>query len=133
MKKTETTNVVEKGEERNFDLTEAFVLWKQTSKAGTKYLSGNTPIDLKKNEKGMKLVGFYNTNKKNPKEPDIRIYDIDSEGNQGNEVCSLWENISKNENRYLTGTTNDNEKIIAFYTKEVINDRPDIKAYYKQN
>lgn len=131
MKTSKTTNVVEKGEERKFDLTEAFVLWKNKSKKGEKYLSGYTALDEKENS--VKLVGFYNTNKKNPKEPDIRIYDIDSEGNQGNEVCSLWENISKNENRYLTGTTNDNEKIIAFYTKEVINDRPDIKAYYKQN
>ena len=129
MKTSKTTNVVEKGEERKFDLTEAFVLWEKTSKAGRKYLSGKTSEELD----FLELVGFYNTNKKNPKEPDIRIYDIDSEGNQGNEVCSLWENISKNENRYLTGTTNDNEKIIAFYTKEVINGRPYIKAYYKHN
>lgn len=128
MKTNKTTNVVEKGEGRTFDLPEAFVLWENTSKAGSKYLSGNTTEELQ-----TKLVGFYNTNKKNPKEPDIRIYDVDADGKQGNEVCSLWENISKNENRYLTGTTNENEKIIAFYTKDRINDRPDIRAYYKQN
>lgn len=129
MKTKQTTTTVEKGEEKTFNLTEAFVLWKNKSKAGENYLSGNTS-ELENNTK---LVGFYNTKKKNPKEPDIRIYDIDSEGNQGNEVCSLWENISKNENRYLTGTTNENEKIIAFYTKDKINDRPDIRAYYKQD
>lgn len=129
MKTKQTTTTVEKGEEKTFNLTEAFVLWKNKSKAGENYLSGYTS----ETENNTKLVGFYNTKKKNPKEPDIRIYDIDSEGNQGNEVCSLWENISKNENRYLTGTTNENEKIIAFYTKDKINDRPDIRAYYKQD
>ena len=129
MKKTETTNVVEKGEEKEFKLTEAFVLWENTSKAGTKYLTGKTSEE----SDSTKLVGFYNKNKKNPKEPDIRIYDIDSEGNQGNEVCSLWDNISKKDNRYLSGTTNENEKIIAFYTKEIINGRPNIRAYYQQN
>ena len=129
MKTSKTTNVVEKGEVKEFKLPEAFVLWENTSKAGMKYLSGNTSEELH-----TKLVGFYNTNKKNPKEPDIRIYDIDSEGNQGNEVCSLWENISKNETRYLTGSTNEQEKIIAFYNNVEENpSRPYIRAYYKQN
>lgn len=129
MKTSKTTNVVEKGEVKEFKLPEAFVLWENTSKAGMKYLSGNTSEELH-----TKLVGFYNTNKKNPKEPDIRIYDIDSEGNQGNEVCSLWENISKNETRYLTGSTNEQEKIIAFYNNVEENpNRPYIRAYYKQN
>ena len=129
MKTSKTTNVVEKGEVKEFKLPEAFVLWANTSKAGMKYLSGNTSEELH-----TKLVGFYNTNKKNPKEPDIRIYDIDSEGNQGNEVCSLWENISKNETRYLTGSTNEQEKIIAFYNNVEENpSRPYIRAYYKQN
>ena len=129
MKTNKTTNTVEKGEERKFDLPESFVLWENTSKSGMKYLSGYTSEELQ-----TKLVGFYNTNKKNPKEPDVRIYDIDADGNQGNEVCSLWENISKNETRYLTGTTNENEKIIAFYNKVEENpNRPYIRAYYKQN
>lgn len=129
MKTSKTANVVEKGEVKEFKLPEAFVLWENTSKAGMKYLSGNTSEELH-----TKLVGFYNTNKKNPKEPDIRIYDIDSDGNQGNEVCSLWENISKNETRYLTGSTNEQEKIIAFYNNVEENpSRPYIRAYYKQN
>lgn len=130
MKTQKTTNVVEKGEKK-FDLTEAFVLWKNKSKTGTKYLSGFTSAEDVINQ--IRLVGFYNTNKKNPKEPDIRIYEVTGEGNQGNEVCSLWENISKNEKRYLTGTTNEKEKIIAFYSSEDINGRPNIKAYYKQD
>lgn len=129
MKTKKTTNVVEKGEERKFDLTEAFVLWEKTSKAGRKYLSGKTSEELD----FLELVGYYNTNKKNPKEPDIRIYVTDKEGEQ-EEVCSLWENISKNETRYLTGTTNENEKIIAFYNNvEEHPNRPYIRAYYKHN
>lgn len=129
MKTSKTASTVGKGEVKEFNLPEAFVLWENTSKAGMKYLSGNTSEELH-----TKLVGFYNTNKKNPKEPDVRIYDIDSEGNQGNEVCSLWENISKNETRYLTGSTNEQEKIIAFYNNVEENpSRPYIRAYYKQN
>ena len=64
-------------------------------------------IDIANNLKGylddkkeVKIVAYFNTRKKNPKEPDIRVYDIDSEGKQGIEVAVLWENISKNENRY---------------------------------
>ena len=129
MKTKQTTSTVEKGEERKFDLTQAFVLWEDTSKAGRKYLNGRTSEE----SDSTKLVGFYNTNKKNPKEPDIRIYVEDSKGER-EEVCSLWENISKNETRYLTGTTNENEKIIAFYNKVEENpNRPYIRAYYKQN
>ena len=129
MKTKQTTSTVEKGEERKFDLTQAFVLWEDTSKAGRKYLNGRTSEELD----STKLVGFYNTNKKNPKEPDIRIYVEDSKGER-EEVCSLWENISKNETRYLTGITNEQEKIIAFYNNvEEHPNRPYIRAYYKQN
>lgn len=129
MKTQKTTDVVEKGEGK-FNLTEAFVLWKNTSKSGNAYLSGSTNKDERGNS--VRLIGYFNTNKKNPKEPDLRIYDIGPTGNQGIEVCSLWENISKNEKRYLTGITNDSEKIIAFY-QEVEEKRPYIKAYYKQD
>lgn len=115
---------VKKGE---FDLKESFVLWKEKAKSGTDYLKG---YGL---EGKIKLVGFYNTNKKNPKEPDIRIYNINDEGKQDKEVCDLWETVSKNEKRYLTGSTDDKEKIIAFYTEEQNKEgtRPYIRAYYK--
>ena len=104
------------------------MIWKNESKNGVEYLSGKTSDDK------VKLVGYFNARKKNPKEPDIRIYDVDSDGSQGIEVCSLWENISKNEKRYLTGSTNDKEKLIAFYNDLEENPtRPYIKAYYKQD
>lgn len=113
----------------NFDLDEAFVLWKKVSKSGTEYLSGYAIVNEKTQ---VRLIGYFNTRKNNPKEPDIRIYSIDSEGNQDMEVCSLWENISKNEKPYLTGMTNDKEKIVAFYRDNDINERPYVRAYYQK-
>lgn len=47
-------------------------LWEQKSKNGKEYLSG-------KDTDGNRLVAFYNDNKKNPKEPDIRVYYSDDE------------------------------------------------------
>ena len=120
---------IKKGE---FDLKEAFVLWKDTAKSGNHYLKGNTAIDEKENS--ISLVGYFNTNKKNPKEPDVRIYCINDEGKQDKEVCNLWETVSKGkEKRYLTGMTDDKERIIGFYTEEQNKEgtRPYIRAYYK--
>ncbi len=127
--KEKATEVVKEGaENKEFNLTESFVLWKHKSKNGIDYLTGNTSDKDK-----CKLVGYFNSRKKNPKEPDIRIYSVDDQGNQDIEVCSLWENISSSEKRYLTGTTNDQEKIVAFYGKENEEARPYIRAYYKEN
>lgn len=106
-------------------LAEAFALWKNTSKAGTEYLKG---YDLHKN----KLVGFFNGNKKNPKEPDVRVYSIDAEGNQEKEVASLWENISKNEKKYLTGSTDEKEKLVGFYSNKD-EKTPYIRVYFKED
>ena len=118
---------IKKGE---FNLKEAFVLWKDTAKSGTNYLKGSI-IEEKENKTS--LVGYFNTNKKNPKEPDVRIYCINEEGKQDKEVCDLWETVSKVEKRYLTGITDDKERIIAFYTEEQNKEgtRPYIRAYYK--
>ena len=121
--KTNEKTVVEKGSENREQLRECFVLWKKVSKNNVEYLSGY----LK--EKNINIVGFFNTNKKNPKEPDIRIYCENEEEKTNIEICSLWDNVSKNNNRYLAGVTNEDEKIIAFYDGE--NNRPYIKAYYK--
>lgn len=128
-KQTTKKEVVGKGEEKEFNLTEAFVLWLNTSKNGVEYLSGYLA------DKGeVKIVGYFNARKKNPKEPDIRIYEIEADGSQGLELCSLWENIGKNEKRYLTGMTNDKERLVAFYNNIEENpNRPYIRAYYKQD
>ena len=128
MKKSITQSNIKEG--GNEALKESFVLWKNISAKQNEYLSGTTTDDPKQI---FKLVGYFNTNKKNPKEPDIRIYSLNDEGKQDSEVCDLWESISKNENRYLTGTTNEKEKIIAFYGNSEDEKRPYIRAYYKNN
>lgn len=110
-------------------LIEAFALWIHDSKAGIKYLTGNLSEKLGSG----KLVGYFNTNKKNPKEPDIRVYSIDAEGNQDKEIADLWDNISINENEYLTGTSDEQERLIGFYDKaspEKLK-RPYIRVYFK--
>ena len=109
-------------------LQEAFVLWKVKSKSGIDYLSGN----LKLNEKDeIKIIGYFNGEKKNPNEPDIRVYSLDPEGKQDKEICSLWEHLSKNENRYLTGTSDEKEKLVAFYNNDKESNKPYIRCYYR--
>ena len=124
--KKEVKEEVKKEEKKEeFNLEEAFVLWKHEGNSGTCYLTGNT-------KEKVKLLGFFNNKKKNPKEPDVRIYTLDEEGKQDEEVCSLWENTSKSGNKYLSGTTNDKENVVAFYNDIDENSKiPYIRAYYK--
>ena len=115
---------VEKKEETN--LEEAFVMWKHKAKSGVDYLTGNTKDKIR-------LMGFFNKSKKNPKEPDVRIYTIDEEGKQGDEVCALWEVESKNGHKYLSGNS-DEDFIVAFYNDVEAEDlHPYLRAYYKKD
>ena len=117
--------------EEQTKLEEAFVLWKHKTNGGVVYLTGNTS-----NDKGtsLSLVGFYNSKKKNPKEPDIKVFMNDENGKRDKEVCSLWENTSKSGRTYLSGTTDENENIVAFYNEIDENSKiPFIRAYYKEN
>lgn len=110
-------------------LEDAFVLWRHTANSGVDYLTGMTP----KNKKdSISLLGYFNNNKKNPKEPDIRVYALDEKGNQADEVCSLWENTAKSGSKYLSGMTSEKDNIVAFYNE--VNETtkiPYIRAYYK--
>lgn len=110
---------MEKTIEKEFNLKESFVLWKQTSEKGQAYFSGVT-------NDGNKVVGFYVTNKKNPKQPDLQIKK-DSE-----EFASLWCNLSKEEKKYLTGSLKTGEKIVGFFAKEEVEKRPFIRVYFKE-
>ena len=107
-------------------LKELFVLWSRTSKNGLNYLTG------KLSNEEVYLIGFYNTNKKNPNEPDIRIYNLDNEGKQDHVVCSLWSNVSKNKTEYLSGTTDENEKVTGFYGDRENDKRPLIRVYIEE-
>lgn len=107
-------------------LKELFVLWNKTSKNGLDYLSGSLSDDKKY------LVGYFNTEKKNPKEPDIRVYILDEEGKQDHQVCSLWTSESKKGNVYLTGLTDENEKVTGFYGDKANSARPYIRIYIEE-
>lgn len=122
---------IEKQEEvkKEFNLKEAFVLWRNKAQSGNYYLSGFASEECG----SQKLVGYFVSNKKNPKEPDVRVYTLDAEGNQDKEVASIWENISKNDVRYLTGVTDDKEKLVCFYGKENEEKRPYIRAYFRED
>lgn len=119
-----TTQIKE--EKKGFDLKEAFVLWKNVSKAGKEYLSGHV-----ENEDKTKLTAFFNTDKKNPKEPDIRVYtEIES---KLVEVASLWTNTDKSEKKYVTGTTDEHEKLVGWFGQENQEKRPFLRVYYEKN
>lgn len=126
MRKTTLKEEVKK----EFNLKEAFALWRNESKQGKFYLSGYT-LDEKGNK--VKLLGYFNTEKENPKQPDVSVFLVDAEGKRADKVASLWESISPSNTRYLTGTTDENEKLVAFYGKEHEEARPYIRAYYKEN
>lgn len=122
MKKSITEKKVEKGNE----LVESFVLWCNTSKAGNEYLTGILNEELGKG----KIIGYFNTNKKNPKEPDIRIYTLDTENKNNKEIANLWDSISKTGNEYLTGTSDEQERLIGFYGEKNLK-TPYIRVYFK--
>lgn len=110
------------------ELKEAFALWKQVAKDGkTTYLTGKTSDD-----QPMRLVAYYNSVKKNPKQPDITVYEKVEKGKDRNQVASLWETTSKSGKKYMTGSTNDNEKLVAFYNVNTQDGKyPTIRVYYK--
>lgn len=126
-----TTQVKE--EKKGFDLKEAFVLWKNVSKAGKEYVSGFVNED-----ETFRLIGYFNTDKKNPKEPDMRVYQsIKNEdgtySKSEKEVASLWTNTDKNEKKYVTGTTDEHEKLVGWFGQENQEKRPFLRVYYEKN
>ena len=125
MKTTVKKDVKETEKERG-ELKEILALWTKTSKDGLEYLSGSLSDEKKY------LVGYFNTNKKNPKEPDIRIYILDDEGKQDHEICSLWSYESKKGVEYFTGITDENEKVVAFYGDRNNTTRPLIRVYMEK-
>lgn len=113
----------------NNDLKEAFALWAK-KKGDLTYYSGKTSGD-----DFINIVAFLNTNKKNPKQPDVRVYESSNEeGENKPEIASLWEQESKNGKTYYTGYTNEKERLIAFINQDTKDGKyPTIRAYYKQD
>lgn len=110
------------------ELKECITLWKSESKSNTEYLTGFASEDP-----DVKLVGFFNGKKKNPNEPDIRIYVKDTEGKLGQEVASLWNSLGKNKKdyQYLTGKDDDKNRLVGFYSSSEDSKKPYIKVYYQ--
>lgn len=129
MKKVESSKVKVNKEmevKKEFDLKEAFALWERTSQAGNKYLTGK--VD------DLKLIAFLNKEKKNEKEPDIRIYTIENDEISKEAVASLWKNLSKNNRYYLTGIDNEGLRLVGFYNEQIMEfpDRPLIRVYFQK-
>ena len=96
-----------KEQKKEFNMKQVFVMWIRKSKNGRQYVSG---VDAA----GERLVGFFNGKKKNPKEPDVRIYRVDQDGHtEQDEFTSLWMNVSKNNKKYLTGKVGG-QRVVGF-------------------
>ena len=108
-------------------MQEVCALWKQKSKDGKKtFFSGLTADE----ESRLKLTGFYNTDKKNMKEPDLRIYVRDDEGNLSKDVyLALWCNASEKGKKYLSGKLGD-RRVVGFINENGTEKQPYISVYF---
>lgn len=108
------------------ELKEAFALWSRVSKEGKEYYTGRCD--------DIELIAFINFEKKNEKEPDLRVYSILDGQVSDEQIASLWKNISKNDTYYLSGVDNENKKLVGFYNDKFMEfpNRPFIRVYYKE-
>ena len=110
------------------DLEEAFALW-ENKKGNTTYYTGKTS-----GEDPVRIVAFINDAKKNPKEPDIRVYEQVDKGQKKPDLASLWAGKSKAGKEYFSGTTNDNEKLVAFINDDTQDGKyPAIRVYFSND
>lgn len=114
--------------ENKFNLKEAFALWE--NKKGDKiYYTGKTAGD-----KSVRLVGFINDDKKNPKQPDLQVYEQAEKGEKKTQVSSLWINKSKAGKLYYSGQDNENQKLVGFANEDTQDGKyPSIRVYYSDN
>ena len=105
-----------------------FALWKRTSKDGKKtYFTGVSE------DKSYNVTAFYNTDKKNLKEPDLKVYVRDDEGNLSKEpLVSLWCNATKNGKKILSGKI-DGKRVIGFIRANATEKQPYISVYYSED
>lgn len=131
--KPNTTQETPKTEEvkREFNLKEFFVLWKyENKKKAITYYMGHI---TSKEYEFSKLIAFQNSKKKNPKEPDLRIYLVDEKGKKDTEVfISLWMNATENGKEYFSGKMGD-DRLVGFISKNTENNRPAIRVYFSDD
>lgn len=116
-----------KDEVKESNLKELCTLWEHVTENQLRYLSGRLSEELKFD----KVIAFYNLNKKNEKEPDVRVYSLDESNKTDTNIISLWDAVSKQNVKYYTGVTNDNEKVVAFINNENDEKQPRIRIYFK--
>lgn len=123
-----TKTIKGKEETQNKKMKDVMSLWFHTSEKGSEYLTGNLSNELD----GLKVTGFFNKEKKNDKEPDIRIYLLNDEGKTDHVIVSLWNQVSKANTNYLSGMTDEKEKVIAFINEDnKDSNKPYIRVYFK--
>ena len=118
---------MEKSQKKEFKLQECLVMWLKKSNMSGNYLSG------KMGETN--LIGFINGKKKNPKEPDIRIFKRDAEGNrEKEEFVSLWVNVGKNDRKYVTGKLGEQRLVGWFNSRATAGGKtPYLNVYYSDD
>ena len=111
-------------------MKQVLALWKRKSQKGNTYFSGK--VDDGTFENDFSVTAFYNTEKKNLKEPDLRIYARDEEGKLSKEpFLSLWCNATKNGKKILTGKL-DGKKVVGFIKADADEKHPYISVYYDE-
>lgn len=116
--KTSTTDV------KN-NLKECFALW-ENKKGDLVYYTGKTSED-----KPVRLVAFVTKEKKNPKQPDINVYEQVEKGKEKPEIANLWLNESKAGKKYYSGVDNEGKKLVGFLNKETQDGKyPSIRVYF---
>lgn len=109
---------------QQFNLEQAFALWPAKGKNGATYFTGNAG--------DTRIVAFTNGKKKNPKEPDIRLYTKAKD--KLVDFGSLWCNVSEKggqAKKYMSGSLINNKKVVGFINEQKEGSkRPYISGYY---
>lgn len=107
-------------------MEQAFALWRRKSKDGKKtYFTGKMG--------DTNLTAFYNTEKKNLKEPDMRVYVRNADGELSKEVyVSLWCNATKNGKKVLSGKV-DGKRVVGFINANADEKHPYISVYWSDD
>lgn len=117
---------------REFTLKEFFALWRNEPKDQAKPVYFTGKITSEEYEFS-KLIAFQNGKKKNPKEPDLRVYLVNEAGERvKEEFVSLWINATENGKKYFSGKFGD-ERLVGFISDTTENKRPAIRVYFSDD
>ena len=118
--------------EKKNSLKQVLALWKREGKKGTSYFSGK--VDDGTFENDFKVTAFYNTEKKNLKEPDLKIYARDDEGNLSKEpMLSLWCNPTKDGKKKILSGKLDGKRVVGFINENATEKQPYISVYFSDD